>query len=393
MNAASIPVPPLVAENVTVKFDGTTILDSVSFTAGPGCLMGVVGPNGAGKSTLFNALVGLVKVNEGRILIYGESIHASRGIVAYVPQYEKINSRMPMKSEEVVMMGRSRRIGWFRRPGRDDREAVRHALEQVGMWERRSAQVSDLSGRGSVSAFSLQGRWRRARTSCCWTKHSAALTSPRRNPLSGYCTNLGTRDGLSFCLRTILTMLRTIATSACASITMCAPAARRGTSSPLKFWKSCTVPTAPRLYTEEFRMDIISEAFVTPFEYSFMVRALIVSVIVGIMCPVVGAYVVTRGLGFMGDALAHAALPGMALAFMLGLSPFIGIIPGAIAIALLIGYMTMRAGVSEDTSIGILFAGLFAPRSSHADDRRGTPRERGRCSPGAGSGPHLEATR
>ena len=107
-------------------------------------------------------------------------------------------------------------------------------------------------------------------------------------------------------------------------------------------------------------MDIITEAFFTPFEYSFMVRALIVSVTVGIMCPVVGAYVVTRGLGFMGDALAHAALPGMALAFMLGLSPFIGIIPGAIAIALLIGYMTMRAGVSEDTSIGILFAGLFA---------------------------------
>ncbi len=107
-------------------------------------------------------------------------------------------------------------------------------------------------------------------------------------------------------------------------------------------------------------MDIIAEAFITPFEYSFMVRALIVSVVVGIMCPAVGAYVVTRGLGFMGDALAHAALPGMALAFMLGLSPFIGIVPGAIAIALLIGYMTMRAGVSEDTSIGILFAGMFA---------------------------------
>ena len=107
-------------------------------------------------------------------------------------------------------------------------------------------------------------------------------------------------------------------------------------------------------------MDIITEAFTAPFQYSFMVRALIVSVIVGIMCPVVGAYVVTRGLGFMGDALAHAALPAMALAFMLGLSPFFGIIPGAIAIALLIGYMTMRAGVSEDTSIGILFAGLFA---------------------------------
>ena len=107
-------------------------------------------------------------------------------------------------------------------------------------------------------------------------------------------------------------------------------------------------------------MDIVTEAFITPFQYSFMVRALIVSVIVGIMCPSVGAYVITRGLGFMGDALAHAVLPAMALAFILGFSPFIGIIPGAIAVALLVGYMTMRAGVSADTSIGIMFAGMFA---------------------------------
>ena len=107
-------------------------------------------------------------------------------------------------------------------------------------------------------------------------------------------------------------------------------------------------------------MDVIAEALLSPLEYSFMVRALIVSVTVGIMCPAVGAYVVTRGLGFMGDALAHAILPGMALAFMLGLSPFVGIIPTAVGVALLIGYMTMRARVSEDTSIGIMFAGMFA---------------------------------
>lgn len=120
-------------------------------------------------------------------------------------------------------------------------------------------------------------------------------------------------------------------------------------------------------------MDTIAEAFVTPFQYSFMVRALIVSVIVGVMCPVVGAYVVTRGLSFMGDALAHAVLPGMVIAFMLGLSPFIGIIPAAIVFALLIGYMTLRAGVSEDTSIGVLFAGLFALGLVMLTSARGIP--------------------
>ena len=146
MNGGSIDAQPLAAENVTVKFDDVTILDDVSFSAGPGCLMGVVGPNGAGKSTLFNALVGLVPVNEGRVLIHGKPIDDSRGVVAYVPQFEMINSRMPMKAEEVVMMGRARRIGWFRRPRKLDHEAVRSALEQVGMWERRSTVVSELSG-------------------------------------------------------------------------------------------------------------------------------------------------------------------------------------------------------------------------------------------------------
>ena len=67
MNGAPVSAPPLSAENVTVTFGNVNVLNSVSFSAGPGCLMGVVGPNGAGKSTLFNAVVGLVPMNEGRV--------------------------------------------------------------------------------------------------------------------------------------------------------------------------------------------------------------------------------------------------------------------------------------------------------------------------------------
>lgn len=107
-------------------------------------------------------------------------------------------------------------------------------------------------------------------------------------------------------------------------------------------------------------MDIITEALVDPFQYSFMVRALIVSVLVGVMCPLLGVYVVTRGLGFMGDALAHSVLPGMVGAFILGVSPFFGAIPMAIAVALVSGYLIRKTGISEDTSVGIMFAGLFA---------------------------------
>ena len=97
-----------------------------------------------------------------------------------------------------------------------------------------------------------------------------------------------------------------------------------------------------------------------PFQYGFMVRALIVSVLVGVMCPILGAYVITRGRAFMGDALAHSVLPGMVVAFLLGISPFFAAVPAGIAIALLMGYVSRRTGISEDTSIGIVFAGMFA---------------------------------
>ena len=119
-------------------------------------------------------------------------------------------------------------------------------------------------------------------------------------------------------------------------------------------------------------MDIFSPVY-EPFSYSFMMRALIVSVLVGIMCPVIGSYVVTRGLGFMGDALAHAVLPGMVVAFLLGVSPFIGAIPAGIAIALLIAYLSRRTGISEDTAVGILFAGLFALGLVLLTSNRGIP--------------------
>ena len=97
-----------------------------------------------------------------------------------------------------------------------------------------------------------------------------------------------------------------------------------------------------------------------PFQYGFMARALIVSVLVGVMCPVIGAYVITRGRAFMGDALAHSVIPGMVVAVLLKISPFFAAVPTGIVIALLMGTVSRRTGISEDTSIGIVFAGMFA---------------------------------
>ena len=107
-------------------------------------------------------------------------------------------------------------------------------------------------------------------------------------------------------------------------------------------------------------IDSIAGALVDPFQHSFMKRALIVSVLVGVMCPVIGAYVVARGRAFMGDALAHSVLPGMGVGLLATGSALIAAVPAGVGIALLMGFITRRTGASEDTSIGIVFAGMFA---------------------------------
>ncbi|MQG05019.1 MAG: metal ABC transporter permease [SAR202 cluster bacterium] len=103
-------------------------------------------------------------------------------------------------------------------------------------------------------------------------------------------------------------------------------------------------------------IDLILE----PLQYSFIIRALIVCILVGIMCPFLGAFVINREMGFMGDALAHSVLPGMVVAYAVGFSPILGAIPNAIGVALGIGYIVKKVKMSNDTSIGITFSALFS---------------------------------
>ena len=106
-------------------------------------------------------------------------------------------------------------------------------------------------------------------------------------------------------------------------------------------------------------MDVIS--YITePFQYEFMLRALAVAVITSITCPLVGVFVITRGYGFMGDAMAHSILPGMALALIAGMSPWFGMLPSALVFAFLVGFIIRKTGIQADAAIGILFATLFA---------------------------------
>jgi manganese/iron transport system permease protein len=115
--------------------------------------------------------------------------------------------------------------------------------------------------------------------------------------------------------------------------------------------------------------DLVCQLIAAPLQYPFMQRAILAAILIGIVCGVMGAYVVTRGMAFLGDALAHSILPGVAVAFLMqqngqlatGNQPLMvgGLIAGVLS-ALGVGFLTRGARVREDTAIGIVFAGMLA---------------------------------
>jgi ABC-type Mn2+/Zn2+ transport system permease subunit len=97
-----------------------------------------------------------------------------------------------------------------------------------------------------------------------------------------------------------------------------------------------------------------------PFSYGFMQRGFAAAVIVGALCALVGCYVVLRSMAFMGDAMAHAILPGIAIAYLLNGNLLLGALIAAIAVALGIGFFSQGGAIKEDTAIGILFSAALA---------------------------------
>ena len=99
---------------------------------------------------------------------------------------------------------------------------------------------------------------------------------------------------------------------------------------------------------------------IEPLQYSFIVRALLAAVVVGIVSSVLGTYVILRGMAFFGDALAHTILPGVVVAFLFGWPLAVGALIMGVLTALGIGALSGQGMVKEDTAIGVIFAGAFA---------------------------------
>ena len=101
------------------------------------------------------------------------------------------------------------------------------------------------------------------------------------------------------------------------------------------------------------------EALLAPLGYEFFVRAMAAAALVGLVCAVVGSYMILRGLSYMGDAISHAAFPGVVAAYLVNGPFYVGAAVAAVLTALAIGWIGRRARLRSDTIIGVLFAGMF----------------------------------
>lgn len=137
----------LIVENLTAGYPKLPLaIADVSFSLQQGERAALIGPNGAGKSTLLKTLVGLIPHEGGCISLHGHDCSTSHTLLGYVPQQESIDWSFPVTVQDVVMMGRTRKIGWLRWAGRKDQDIVAQALERVGMGHFRSRQIGQLSG-------------------------------------------------------------------------------------------------------------------------------------------------------------------------------------------------------------------------------------------------------
>jgi manganese/iron transport system permease protein len=102
------------------------------------------------------------------------------------------------------------------------------------------------------------------------------------------------------------------------------------------------------------------EALISPLQYGFMQRSLVVAIIVGLLCAIVGSYLMVQRLALLGDAISHSVLPGLAIAFMIGANIFIGAFIAGVVSTLAIAWIRTRSPIKEDAAMGIVFSAFFA---------------------------------
>lgn len=144
--AAGHEAHALAISGLSVSYGGVRALEEISLDSRCGRVMALIGPNGAGKSTLMKAMAGLLRPDRGEILWRGAPLSQATSEIAYLAQRGEVDWNFPLTVRGLVEMGRFPHVGWWRRFGPRDREAVDRALEAMRMEDLAKRQISALSG-------------------------------------------------------------------------------------------------------------------------------------------------------------------------------------------------------------------------------------------------------
>ncbi len=136
----------IAVSNLGVYYRTVEALTNITLNVASGRVTGMIGPNGAGKSTLLKAMLGLIPASAGSVVYKGQSLQDWLELVAYVPQRSQIDWTYPATVWDVVMMGRVRKTGWFRRFSTVSRAKAKEALGRVEMSAYRNRPIGQLSG-------------------------------------------------------------------------------------------------------------------------------------------------------------------------------------------------------------------------------------------------------
>lgn len=146
-------MPALDVSHLAVTYRDTHVLSDFSVTIAQGKMVGIVGPNGAGKTTFIKSVLGLLPIAAGRISILGKQVAKVRKKIAYVAQRSSVDWDFPATVFDMVLMGCYGNLGWFRRPGKREREKTYIALDKVGLLAVADMPIGTLSGGQQQRAF------------------------------------------------------------------------------------------------------------------------------------------------------------------------------------------------------------------------------------------------
>lgn len=133
-------------KHLNVSYYDHLVLNDINLNIPKGVMCAISGPNGAGKTTLVKSILNFIPHLTGSIKINGKDLKKEIDNISYVPQKENVNWQFPTTVSDVVLMGTYRELGWFKRPGKTQKDKANQAMKQLGILDLANKEIASLSG-------------------------------------------------------------------------------------------------------------------------------------------------------------------------------------------------------------------------------------------------------